>query len=41
MFVFQSNVNDLSIRNTLYYKPDGPVLRAMPFDVPLQCKFPR
>ncbi|KAM8771514.1 zona pellucida sperm-binding protein 3 [Acanthopagrus schlegelii] len=40
-FKKESNVNDLSIRNTLYYKPDGPVLRAMPFDVPLQCKFPR
>ncbi|XP_073329199.1 zona pellucida sperm-binding protein 3 [Pagrus major] len=40
-FKKESNVDDLSIRNVLYYKPPGPVIRQMSFDIPLQCKFPR
>ncbi|XP_070781317.1 zona pellucida sperm-binding protein 3 [Enoplosus armatus] len=40
-FKKESNVDDMSIRNMLHYNPTGPVLREMPFDVPLQCKFPR
>lgn len=39
--LFQSNADYLSIRNVLSYKSTGPVVREMPFDIPLQCKFPR
>nr|XP_046261065.1 uncharacterized protein zp3c isoform X2 [Scatophagus argus] len=40
-FKKESNVDSLSVRNVLHYKPVGPVLREKPFDIPLQCKFPR
>ncbi|CAJ1052664.1 zona pellucida sperm-binding protein 3 [Xyrichtys novacula] len=40
-FKKESNTDDVSIRNVLHYKPSTPVIREMPFDIPLQCKFPR
>uniref|UniRef100_UPI0037E88625 zona pellucida sperm-binding protein 3 n=1 Tax=Semicossyphus pulcher TaxID=241346 RepID=UPI0037E88625 len=40
-FKKESNVDDLSIRNVIHYKPSTPVIREMPFDIPLQCKYPR
>ncbi|XP_008281081.1 zona pellucida sperm-binding protein 3 [Stegastes partitus] len=40
-FKKERNVDYLSISNVLSYKPTSVVLREMPFDIPLQCKFPR
>ncbi|MEQ2261459.1 hypothetical protein XENORESO_010660 [Xenotaenia resolanae] len=40
-FKVQSLPDYLSIRIFLHYKPAGPVLREMPFDIPLQCKYYR
>ncbi|XP_074485182.1 zona pellucida sperm-binding protein 3 [Sebastes fasciatus] len=40
-FKRQSNAAYRSISNTLHYKPTSPVLREMPFDIPLQCRYPR
>ncbi|KAG7223844.1 hypothetical protein INR49_026527, partial [Caranx melampygus] len=37
----ESNANYLSISNKLHYQPPTVILREMPFDVSLQCKFPR
>ncbi|XP_040893065.1 zona pellucida sperm-binding protein 3 [Toxotes jaculatrix] len=40
-FKKESNPDYLSISNVLHYKPTGQILREMPFDIPLQCKYPR
>uniref|UniRef100_A0A3Q1GJN0 Zona pellucida glycoprotein 3c n=1 Tax=Acanthochromis polyacanthus TaxID=80966 RepID=A0A3Q1GJN0_9TELE len=40
-FKKESHVDYLSISNVLSYKPTSVVLRELPFDIPLQCKFPR
>ncbi|KAM9363609.1 zona pellucida sperm-binding protein 3 [Symphorus nematophorus] len=40
-FKKESNVDDVVIHNVLSYKPGGPVLREIPFNIPLKCKFPR
>ncbi|XP_044047435.1 zona pellucida sperm-binding protein 3 [Siniperca chuatsi] len=40
-FKKESHADYWSVRNVLHYKPTSPVLRDMPFDIPLQCKFPR
>ncbi|XP_074539952.1 zona pellucida sperm-binding protein 3 [Halichoeres trimaculatus] len=40
-FKKESNVDYLSIGNSLSYKPSTPVVRELPFDIPLQCRFPR
>ncbi|XP_044202142.1 zona pellucida sperm-binding protein 3 [Thunnus albacares] len=37
----ESNADYLSISNVLRYNPTGPILREMPFNIPLQCKYPR
>ncbi|XP_018520151.1 zona pellucida sperm-binding protein 3 isoform X2 [Lates calcarifer] len=40
-FKKENNVDYLSISNTLHYKPSSVIVREIPFDIPLQCKFPR
>uniref|UniRef100_A0A1A8F2W6 Zona pellucida glycoprotein 3c n=2 Tax=Nothobranchius korthausae TaxID=1143690 RepID=A0A1A8F2W6_9TELE len=40
-FKIESSPDYLSIRISLLYKPAGPVLREMPFNIRLQCKYPR
>ncbi|XP_040001668.1 zona pellucida sperm-binding protein 3 [Xiphias gladius] len=40
-FKRESNADYLSISNVLHYKPTSQILREMPFDIHLQCKFPR
>ncbi|XP_041640666.1 zona pellucida sperm-binding protein 3 [Cheilinus undulatus] len=40
-FKKEYNVDDLKIGNMLSYKPTTPVIRELPFDIPLQCKYPR
>uniref|UniRef100_A0A3Q2Q399 Zona pellucida glycoprotein 3c n=1 Tax=Fundulus heteroclitus TaxID=8078 RepID=A0A3Q2Q399_FUNHE len=40
-FEVQSWADYLSISVFLHYKPSGPVLREMPFDIPLECKYYR
>ncbi|XP_023277786.1 zona pellucida sperm-binding protein 3-like [Seriola lalandi dorsalis] len=40
-FKRESKTDYLSIGNVLHYKPAGVILREMPFDVSLQCNFPR
>ncbi|XP_070843097.1 zona pellucida sperm-binding protein 3 [Chaetodon trifascialis] len=40
-FKKENTVDYRYVSNMLHYKPPGPVLREMPFDIPLQCKFPR
>ncbi|XP_069021938.1 zona pellucida sperm-binding protein 3 [Embiotoca jacksoni] len=40
-FKKQSNPHFLVITIGLHFKPTSPVLREMPFDITLQCKFPR
>ncbi|XP_030582276.1 zona pellucida sperm-binding protein 3 [Archocentrus centrarchus] len=37
----ESYADYLSISNVLRFRPTTPVLREMPFEIPLQCKFPR
>ncbi|CAK6962868.1 zona pellucida sperm-binding protein 3 [Scomber scombrus] len=37
----ESNADFLSVSNKLRYMPKGPVLREMPFEIPLKCKYPR
>ncbi|XP_078132788.1 LOW QUALITY PROTEIN: zona pellucida sperm-binding protein 3 [Sander vitreus] len=37
----KSTANYRYVGNVLTYKPTTPVLREMPFDIPMQCKFPR
>lgn len=39
--VFQNNLDNIIIRNSLTYKPPGPALREMPLDITLQCKYSR
>lgn len=41
MFMFQSHADYLSISNVLRFRQTTPVLREMPFEIPLQCRFPR
>uniref|UniRef100_A0A3Q3LIK0 Zona pellucida glycoprotein 3c n=1 Tax=Mastacembelus armatus TaxID=205130 RepID=A0A3Q3LIK0_9TELE len=38
---FKREVDQLTISNVLHYKPTTPVLREMPFEIPLKCIFPR
>ncbi|KAG8015138.1 Zona pellucida sperm-binding protein 3 [Nibea albiflora] len=40
-FTKESTADHVSIRNVLTYTPPGPVLRERPFNIPLQCKYPR
>ncbi|XP_072240047.1 zona pellucida sperm-binding protein 3 [Leuresthes tenuis] len=40
-FKVESFPDYLSIGTTVHYKPSSPVLRDMPFDVPLECRYPR
>ncbi|KAK2815750.1 hypothetical protein Q5P01_026217 [Channa striata] len=40
-FKQESTPDYLYIRNVLRYDPTTPVLREMPFNIPLQCTFPR
>ncbi|XP_041789519.1 zona pellucida sperm-binding protein 3 [Chelmon rostratus] len=40
-FKKESTVDERYVRNVLHYKPPGPFLREMPFDIPLKCAFPR
>lgn len=40
-FQKESNVDDLTVKTVLHYLPTTAVLREMPFDVPVQCKYQR
>ncbi|XP_038570675.1 zona pellucida sperm-binding protein 3-like [Micropterus salmoides] len=40
-FEKKSHPDYLSFSNVLHYRPTGPVLREMPFDIPLNCNYPR
>ncbi|KAM9770559.1 zona pellucida sperm-binding protein 3 isoform 2-T2 [Menidia menidia] len=40
-FKVKSLPDYLSIGTTLHYKPTSPVVRDMPFDILLQCRYPR
>ncbi|XP_010732496.2 zona pellucida sperm-binding protein 3 [Larimichthys crocea] len=40
-FVKENNADNLLFRNALKYSPPGPVLRELPFNIPLECTFPR
>ncbi|XP_071359531.1 zona pellucida sperm-binding protein 3 [Trachinotus anak] len=40
-FKKESNSDYMSFSNVLHYKPLSVILRELPFDVSLQCKFPR
>ncbi|XP_017272410.2 zona pellucida sperm-binding protein 3 isoform X2 [Kryptolebias marmoratus] len=40
-FKVESFPDYLSVSISLHYNPAGPVLREMPFDIPLQCKYHR
>nr|XP_019939325.1 PREDICTED: zona pellucida sperm-binding protein 3-like [Paralichthys olivaceus] len=37
----ESKTDYLSFSNVLSYKPSGQVLREIPYNIPLQCKYPR
>ncbi|XP_061736948.1 zona pellucida sperm-binding protein 3 isoform X1 [Nerophis ophidion] len=40
-FKKESNKDEMFVSIVLHYKPTTPVVRDMPFDIPLQCKYPR
>ncbi|KAK7930286.1 hypothetical protein WMY93_006681 [Mugilogobius chulae] len=40
-FSNESNVDHLTIKNVLHYLPTTPVLREIPFDVPVKCNYQR
>ncbi|XP_055079356.1 zona pellucida sperm-binding protein 3 [Periophthalmus magnuspinnatus] len=40
-FTKESNVDDLTVKNVIRYLPTTAVLREMPFDVTVQCKYQR
>ncbi|XP_071764874.2 zona pellucida sperm-binding protein 3 [Centroberyx gerrardi] len=42
-FKTENNPDQMAISNVLHYKPDptSPVVREMPFDIPLQCNYHR
>ncbi|XP_059207763.1 zona pellucida sperm-binding protein 3 [Centropristis striata] len=40
-FKAENNVDYRQIVNSLQYKPAGPVIREMPFDIPVKCIYPR